>query len=126
MTELNLDALRDPETEIRAQQIFDAVWQYFVVENAPRSMRGSRCMYRSDAGSCCAVGLFLPDDLARELDALAETSVTDVEFLLPRKLQKYTDLLSDLQDAHDHVWGRAPRDVSLCAIACEFGLKVPV
>lgn len=125
MTKLNLDELRDPGNELSAQQIFDAVWQYFVVENAPRSMGAGQCMYRHGNGACCAVGLFLTDDLARQLDACVDSEVSYVEHSLPHNIRKHVYLLEALQRAHDYAWVRQPRDVSMRCIAANRGLTVP-
>ena len=55
--------------KITLQQIFDAAWQAFIVEEKPPSMLStspdSGCAYRGQGGARCAVGLCLPDRTAQ-------------------------------------------------------------
>jgi hypothetical protein len=45
------------------QEIFDKVWNHFVVENNPPAMDTERrsCRYRTHDGLKCAVGILIPD-----------------------------------------------------------------
>jgi hypothetical protein len=45
------------------QQMFDRVWQHFVVEKGPASGNVTRCYYRSENGAKCALGLLIPDEM---------------------------------------------------------------
>lgn len=48
---------------ITLQQIFNAAWQAFIVENKPPAynIRNGACCYLTEDGRKCAVGLVLPD-----------------------------------------------------------------
>ncbi len=46
------------------QEVFNRVWQNFVVEKAPQSKsEGYYCLYRGPDGKKCAAGLLIPDEL---------------------------------------------------------------
>lgn len=45
------------------QEMFDRVWQHFVVEKGPPSGDVNRCNYRDPSGAKCALGLLIPDAL---------------------------------------------------------------
>jgi hypothetical protein len=96
--------------QISAQQIFDTVWQRFVVEMAPRAADGRRCFYRRKGSELrCAVGILMTEDEAIR----AQWNGGSVEWLeedgaLPQRLIPHAGLLQDLQTAHDN--GRAPGD----------------
>lgn len=45
------------------QQMFDRVWQHFVVEKGPPSGDLTRCNYRDPSGAKCAMGLLIPDEM---------------------------------------------------------------
>jgi hypothetical protein len=61
-------------SKITLQQIFDAAWQRFIVEEAEpctKKIAGSKvfsCVYRGNGNSRCAVGLVLPDELLDETE----------------------------------------------------------
>lgn len=46
------------------QDIFNKIWQHFIVERWPAGREASvnACCYRTEAGHCCAVGLFIPEE----------------------------------------------------------------
>jgi hypothetical protein len=96
---------------ISAQQIFDTVWQRFVVEMAPRAVtHDEHCVYY-DAGSGlrCAVGVLMTEDeaiRAQMYDGSVGWLMT--KDVLPDRLRPHVRLLQQLQSAHDA--GRAPGD----------------
>lgn len=46
---------------ITAQQVFDAAWKNFVLENNAPGHQGHSCRYLTEDGKKCAVGLCIPD-----------------------------------------------------------------
>jgi hypothetical protein len=124
---------------VTAQQLFDRVWQRFVVEGAPRSgvpCDGAfSCMYRGPGGAACAVGVLVTDDecagwdTARGIEAHGPTvGYLKQNRMLPVRLRDHLDLLSALQSAHDVDCSWASRDALRNAFACvaeDFGLTVP-
>lgn len=87
-------------------EVFQRLWQYFVVEKHPQG--------KSESGGCfyagpCAVGLFLPKEVREELDKTGPTAFDlpyEAAFLNPLQI---TDLPEPdimgfwmhLQEAHD-------------------------
>lgn len=51
-----------PANEMTKQEMFDAVWDHFVVKGSPKSMQEYSCRYRGPGGSCCAVGVLMTDE----------------------------------------------------------------
>ena len=89
------------------QEVFDQVWDYFVVQGHPQSIYydtsgfGS-CMYRSE-NSKCAIGIFIPDD---EYSISLEGTGTDIILELcptPNVLLATVQgpFLERLQEIHD-------------------------
>lgn len=66
------------------QEIFNKVWQYFVVEKHPRSVEGDLCYYRhpSGDGRRCAAGLFISDAEYRKSLEGAPTNASNVRAAL--------------------------------------------
>lgn len=130
--------LISPDAMPSAQEVFDAASKWLLSMRNPCSApikydeegymeSGDYCCYRSDDGSnACAVGAFLPDDLARKIDAEGELSVEDVVDQFddaPAWFEIHLNLLKDLQHAHDV--GFLEREKSLAAIATKYGLQAP-
>ena len=115
------------------QEIFDKVWNHFVVERKPRSFDytldgGCSCRYRDSKGNRCAVGLFIDDaDYHPSLEG-ASVSILVREGRLPTALLAHLPLLRDLQRAHDQLnASRASVSVhALRRVAHTHGLACPV
>ncbi len=92
------------------QQVFDKVWDHFVVNKGTQSKIDSCCQYRGPDGARCAVGVCLPDDL---YDAGMEGH--RIGFIQINFADVYDKVfngissedLSGLQHAHD-AWGVDP------------------
>lgn len=97
----------DPTKAGTAQEIFDAVWQRFVVEHAPRSVVESAervmCAYRGPNGTACAVGCLVTDAECAGWDEASNTAIYEIasHMGLPERLQDHVYLLCDLQSCHD-------------------------
>lgn len=86
------------------QEIFDKVWQHFVVNHNPFSRDEDCCLYRGPNGAACSVGIFIPDRLYDP-----ELEVCDVYTLLSDTendelrclLEPNVDFFAKLQDIHD-------------------------
>lgn len=44
------------------QEIFNKLWDHFVVQGNPQSTNGNVCLYRGPNGARCAAGVVLPDE----------------------------------------------------------------
>lgn len=125
---------------ITTQEVFNMVWNHFVVEKGKPSIsvEGGPCRYRGDGGAKCAVGLFIPDDRytwslegldmgdRRVCDALPP-AFHDREGRVPDALYY---LLDELQRAHDKnaVWGsdfHNSMEAGLRLIAARRRLQIP-
>lgn len=99
---------------MKNQEVFNLVWDHFIVKKNGPGYFNDRCTYRGEDGSRCAVGLIIPDELYfREVEG---ERVTEIERRLSHPLasvrentkrlmeffnQFDIDFLQDLQDAHD-------------------------
>lgn len=112
------------------QEIFNRVWQYFVVEKNGRAgdpgMNG--CYYRAANGNKCAVGILIPDNVY----------VPDLEIAVMELLSKFphmskfigndVDFLQVLQSCHDDADEYAfneDMEVNLRNLASNFSLSIP-
>lgn len=78
------------------QEIFDKVWDYFVVQGKPRSSDANgKCQYLTDDGCRCAVGVLMPDNVA-EAARLLTTSVKGLYDSLEVVNTWVTDAFGDL------------------------------
>lgn len=86
--------------KISIQSIFNAAWQAFIVEGKPPSAddMGS-CKYRGPNGGMCAVGLCLPDGVARRADKSAMTLAAVVRRWPDLFVDELVDLASDDESA---------------------------
>ena len=115
------------------QQVFDKVWNYFVVEKHEPATNCGDCYYRTEEGRKCAIGIFIPDEVYYE----------DMECCEPRPLVNllldmgYDELngmddnfLLDLRECHDFsaVYGDFCLSIkdSLTKLAENYGLQVPI
>jgi hypothetical protein len=115
---------------VTAQEIFERVWNHFVVNGAPKSVRGRHCSYRGRGGNACAVGILVADSECRTWDRLTSPAVTNLFHAgrLPARLIPHVSLLVSLQSAHDSWYDRLDgeeREESLRRIARDFNLTVP-
>lgn len=109
------------------QEIFDAVWDWFVTKKNPRSFRGNTCAYRGYDGAKCAVGLFIPDASYDETLEGFRVRNYRVAAMLPPETRAHLMFLRELQDVHDipdrdvtHICPEALRE-----FAREHGLVAP-
>ena len=125
--------MKYPETE---QEIFDLVWQHFIVEKHPRSfvdVSQVRCAYRGVDGARCAVGLFIPDELYDKsmdfndddsgVEPLLDAGYFDKDDDLREFIRDHVDFLSVLQRAHDSA--QYPLEGNLRDVATVHKLEVP-
>ena len=115
---------------VTAQEIFDRVWNHFVVNGAPKSVRSNSCAYRGRGGNACAVGVLVTDSECRTWDRLTSPGVIKLfhSRRLPVRLIPHVSLLVSLQNAHDGWYAhlnREEREESLRRVARAFNLTVP-
>lgn len=95
------------------QEIVNLIWEHFVVNNGPRSMRIDRpncCVYRGKDGAKCAAGLLIPD---QEYNSSMEGKAIAYLIGVPSKALR---LISELQLWHDDRWGIEPRERAIEAL----------
>jgi len=118
-----------------AQEIFNIVWERFVVQNAPRAVRpepgGEYCVYRREADDArCAVGALLTLEEAEAADKEGGPvgNLYDAR-VLPARLRPHFSFLVALQRIHDYDWKvidtPTQRRNSLTYLADDYGLTVP-
>lgn len=95
------------------QDVFNKAWKEFIEKEAPpavarRSGDVYCCRYRTEDGRACAIGLSIPDELARHLEGKGAGSLCRVEVLEALGFAHYVqpvkseDWLYDLQySLHD-------------------------
>jgi hypothetical protein len=86
------------------QEVFDKVWNHFIVEKNPRSISkyGIVCAYRGGAGAKCAFGLFIPDEeYLPEMEGKLVHEDYFLPFLQKWNLMENRQLLASLQTGHD-------------------------
>lgn len=109
------------------QQIFDAAWDWAIVQKKPQCLKGDFCAYRHD-GNKCLIGAAIPDDLYKpEIETLCAETVF-------RRLKIDTDAsdvaLFELQGIHDN-WNERLGDYTryverrLRNFAHDYELEVP-
>jgi hypothetical protein len=121
---------------MEAQEIFETVWNHFVVGGAPRSYDETRtngtCLYRGPNGSKCAVGVLLTDnEYSLDMDGSIGGD-TDVGSLarrgaLPGRLMGHIPLLAALQAHHDDAMSDFDLRARLATFAAnnDFGVHAP-
>jgi len=90
---------------MNAQEIFDKVAAHLLAQGIRSNMRCdgvTQCLYRGPAGTCCAVGVLIEDDLADTGDRLglsvwALANRADS----PQWMRDHVLLLKSLQCVHD-------------------------
>jgi hypothetical protein len=105
------------------QEIFDAVWQYFVVEGHPQAKDGNTCRYRGKESNC-AIGCQLPDELYS--GEMERNDVATVFDSFP-KVRDYFGaenlrLMCHLQGIHD--WGFEQLETRLRNLAARENLQI--
>lgn len=97
------------------QEIFNQVWNHFVVEKHPRSIKGNLCCYfNEENGAKCGVGCLFSDEEAKELeDKFGGSTIKSIKVdssTDPSKLSQGTfdklkamdsSFLMDIQGRHD-------------------------
>lgn len=92
--------------QITEQEIFNKVWEHFVVNKAGPSINIGGCAYRGDNGTKCAVGVLLTDEEIKQME-LALDRKCGIEGLsvdrlpLPPHLAPHENFLTLLQRVHD-------------------------
>jgi hypothetical protein len=122
------------------QEIFDKVWQYFIVEKHKRSVatatynNDETCFYRHPCGDGrrCIVGLFIADEHyegrletllpydGRVSEALARSGLEGVTSTSP-----LGDFMRSMQKAHDRSEGEYVDATLLRGVAALYELEVP-
>jgi hypothetical protein len=127
------------------QEMFNKVWQHFVVEENPASVDresevGNGCFYRSPEGNKCAFGVLIPDEFYHEkMEGFTAISLIRGKECENegRGMREYFGkvdaiFISDLQEAHDdnandYIGSNFTDaiEVDLKKLAEEYNLEVP-
>ena len=122
---------------ITLQDIFNAAWQAFIVEDRPPAVNElGECMYLTDDGRKCAVGLCIPDGhpAQRAVDTSFDALVKDFPslFSITEAQRDEYDLKQFQKALHDGLvtddaWRipRHDREVIYRDVAIRYGLTVP-
>lgn len=122
---------------VSLQDIFNAAWQAFVVEDSPPAKKDGVCRYLTEDGCKCVVGLCIPDGHPAQRSLMAFGSITDdyPELWAADVLALTYGARNTFQRSlHDHLtreggmgWavGRDEREVRYREIAAEYNLTIP-
>lgn len=96
--------------KLTRQQIFDRVWDYFVVKKHPKSMDGQtdNCFYLGPEGTRCAIGIFLAKPEAKacsESGAIFEVRDLNPDIYNRHFRDEDLQFLAALQRCHDLAYG---------------------
>lgn len=100
MTTTELIQSQQPQQKITLQQIFNAAWQKFIIEDAPPAHefdvidRANKCKYKTRDGRRCAIGLSLPEYLLNDSfdqDRSFNKLVEDIPSLFDEKIHELWD-----------------------------------
>lgn len=120
--------MHSEEERVAMQRALDKAWDWFVVQEKPKSQRGHSCMYRGPKGCRCAVGLLIPDNEYNP--GLEGATAVEMKQHCP-SLEQYPDgFLMDLQGAHDtwyDIGATATANImkQLTHLSVRYGLVVP-
>ena len=123
-----------------AQDAFNRVWDFFVVQKNSHSFIDTRCLYRTRKHgvsiSGCGVGCMMPDDMAIQADQQRESGIGSVLSNMPVVVEWFSMVppifLTRLQRAHDVTAGMTTSaqtttiESVLRILAGEYGLNIPV
>lgn len=109
------------------QEIFDKVWDWFVVQGNPRSINElGQCFYRRDDGAKCAVGILIPDEAYIPSWDTTNVSATNLPWVIDNFDTETVGFLQHLQSAHDSTGASIPNiRERFLAVASSHGLTVP-
>lgn len=129
---------------ITLQDIFNAAWQAFIVEDRPPAANSDGvCSYRTKDGRKCAIGLCIPENsrlLKRGMSAgsfaelVAQDRFSDSDPVFSADVHTMPDMVLDSFQAELHdtlqLWGRWSMGVEerkqwYIQTAKHYGLKVP-
>lgn len=114
------------------QTAFNKIWRHFVRDKNPRAVDSAGvCLYRTDTGRRCAVGIFIPEsEYSPDFESKRVTNLfhrLPFRDLFPSK--KVKEFMETAQGVHDGDWGGGHHrmiDVKhLRLLADEFNLTVP-
>ena len=115
------------------QEVFNRVWNWFVVNQNPlcqRDVKGNAaCSYRGPEGSRCAIGLLIPDEVYQP--AFEGMDIAQLYGKLRDYLPDDVEFCSQLQKAHDGASNHSEMSFvnsihqRLIRLANRFGLEVP-
>lgn len=113
--------------ELTAQEIFETIWDHFMVKLWPRSVvPDGGCRYRSANGTKCAVGVLLSDAECVSSEGNTVENLRDLGLLPPRLLPHLT-MLTQLQRIHDRAMNDVDMRIRLRAFAGsnDFNVRAP-
>lgn len=117
------------------QEVYNYVWQKFVIEEAPKCASNDECVYApfEEGQIGCAIGCLLSSEdqiLWAKHSEFNDPSICSIELSNSDMFEKYfdhsqIDFLSDLQDMHDSSVSIGEREKKMRLIAEKHSLSVP-
>jgi hypothetical protein len=120
-------------SKITLQDIFNAAWQAFIVEDRKPAFENLSCRYLTDDGRRCAVGLCIPDGhpaqlLAMSFDQLALDYPELFDVPDDCDLDTFQNALHDeliVYESGEWFLSKAEREQAYRLIAAQYNLTVP-
>jgi len=114
------------------QEIFNKVWDHFIVNKGKRSMSpsGKSCRYRGEDGGRCAVGILIPDEMySSEIEGsrvhCLDINSNDIYQYLGKDNMLFLDSLQCVHD-ESRCWNKGVMDSkSLMLLAKTYKLTIP-
>ena len=111
------------------QEIFDKVWEHFIVNKGNPSHDGMVCKYKDHFGNKCAVGLFIPNNkYSRHMEGVT-SAVIQRDFNILKEVDPV--FLGNIQGCHDCLIRKSPSvftkemEVELRKLAHNYSLTIP-
>jgi hypothetical protein len=85
------------------QEMFNKVWDWFIVKKNPPGYDNGKCTYRGENGKKCAFGVLIPDDVPISEEQNTETAtilIRDIP-ILNEKFGPHLNFIRQIQEAHD-------------------------
>lgn len=84
------------------QEVFDKVMERFLDHTGRAVDERFFCMYKTEDGNKCAVGIFIPDGHdAQDFNGPVEELIEKFPTSLPEEIYAYEDMMCKFQEVHD-------------------------
>jgi hypothetical protein len=120
-------------SKLTNQECFNKVWDWFVVNKNPQSIKDNVCQYRGPNGAKCAAGVLMPDEnYSVEFEGCSIGGINICLNGFFNNLVQDVSFIKQMQDVHD-AWISIRRDgefldymtTKLTKLAQEHNLQIP-